>query len=320
MAKALVLDIDNFSTHEGPGIRTAVFLKGCPLTCGWCHSPESQCAQRELMYKYMRCTGCHKCISVCPQGAISPMLEGTGGESSEEISGETGGEMGFIKIDRNKCVSCFACTKACAFGALTAGGIEMTSDELMEKLRQDIPFYKNSGGGVTISGGEPLMQGDFTLEIVKRCRSFGINVILETSGFGSYDMLSAIANETAEIYYDIKLMDDAEHKKYTGVSNASILENLKKLCINKETAEKITVCVPCIPGINDSRKNIRETALFTKKLGISCINLLPYNPMTGEKYNWIDKPYTFKNLTPQSKDYMEILRNEARKEGVRVTE
>ena len=277
------MDIDRFSTHDGPGIRTTIFLKGCHLACRWCHSPESQSFAPELLYQASRCVNCRACIKTCPAGAISINARGEGG-------GEESGSPP-VYINREKCIKCFKCAEGCSAGALRKCGMEYSARELADSVKPDIPFFKNSGGGVSISGGEPLAQSEFCYEIMHNCRELGIDTLLETSGFGSFKDLERIASVSSIIYYDIKLIDGEQHEKETGATNSIILENLQRLCKLPGTLEKITVRIPCIPGVNNSKKTMTEINDFITKLGIQNIEILPYNIMAGEKYLWTGRPY-----------------------------
>lgn len=304
--RGLILDIDRFTTHDGPGIRTTVFLKGCLLRCLWCHSPDSQNSDPELLYQRARCRECFQCIQACPEQAIS--------KNDTIISGEKGG----IKIDRYLCNQCFECVDGCFPKALRMAGRLQTTEEVMEIIRQDIPFYRNSNGGVTISGGEPLLQADFVLRLIKLCRQEGIHIALETSGYGQYYKLKAIADETDLIFYDIKLMDSQLHQKYTGVSNRLILGNLEALCANSKIVKKIIVRIPCIPEINDAPEQIRKTANLALRLGIPQMELMPYNQMASSKYEWIDRPYYLTQLKTRSKDYYQNLNRLVAETGISV--
>lgn len=303
MATGLILDIDSFSTHDGPGIRTAVFVKGCPLSCKWCHSPESQKNTPSLLYQKVRCTACGRCMNTCKNGAVSPDL------SDPEQPG--------ITVDREKCRECFACTRTCYFKALRISGTEWEAEALAEKCAADKPFYENSGGGVTLSGGEPLMQPEFTRAFLHGCKARGIRTLLETCGFGETAALLAIAEECDEIYFDIKLAGSDTHKYWTGVPNTLILNNLAAL-ISAGHAEKITVRTPCIPGVNDSADEIRAIAELAKRIGVKRIQLLPYNPMAGEKYKWIGADFALKDCEPRDKAYYEMLNSVAEACGLSV--
>lgn len=274
MKKGLIFDIDRFSTHDGPGIRAAVFVKGCPLSCKWCHSPESQKQAPELIYQKMRCVQCRKCVEACPEKAIS-----------------AGCNAKPIMINRDICASCFACAKSCVTHALRICGVWRGADDILETILPDKPFYINSGGGVTVTGGEILMQADFTRNFLMLCKQSGIHTAIETCGFGRRDALLEIAEYCDLIYYDIKLIDNELHKKYTGAGNLIILSNLAALCEIPGNAGKIIVRAPCIPGINDSPEQMAEIARFSEKHGIQAVEQMTYNASASAKYEWLDRRY-----------------------------
>jgi pyruvate formate lyase activating enzyme len=242
----------------------------------------------------MRCTGCGACVAACPRKAISH-----DGEVIEDLTG--------IRIHRENCVRCYVCVEACHFRALRKAGTEYSADGLIDSVKPDIPFFKNSGGGITVTGGEPLAQADFTFELLSGCRDLGIHTALETSGQGSGEKIREIAAVCSLIYFDVKLLDRDEHRNWTGIFNDTILDNLRGLCTSAAAAGKITVRIPCIPGVNDSPENIRETAKFVRILGIPAIQLMPYNVMAGEKYRWIGKAYALENAEARDKMYYEEL-------------
>jgi pyruvate formate lyase activating enzyme len=186
-------------------------------------------------------------------------------------------------------------------------GTEYSAADLIDSVKPDIPFFRNSGGGITVTGGEPLAQADFTLELLSGCRDLGIHTALETSGQGSGEKAGKIATLCSLIYFDLKLLDRDMHRNWTGVSNDTILDNLQRLCMSAATAGKITVRIPCIPGVNDSPENIRETAEFARVLGITAIQLMPYNAMAGEKYRWIGKTYAMEKTEARDKMYYKEL-------------
>ena len=303
--RGLVLDIDRFATHDGPGIRTVIFMKGCMLRCLWCHSPESQRLRPELLYQRSRCRECYQCIQACPEGSIT-----TDNEIVSEIRG--------IKVNRGLCRECFSCTQVCFTEALRTAGAYKTVDEIMNIIEQDIPFYRNSGGGVTISGGEPLFQADFVLRLIRQCHRKEIHIALETTGYGEYNKLEEMANLVDLIFYDIKLMDSNLHRKYTGKSNELILNNLKALCIDSKIADKILIRIPCIPNINDAPEQIIETANFVLGLGIKRIELLPYNVMAHSKYEWVDRPYPLGEIESRSQDHYRDLKDMVARTGIDV--
>lgn len=270
--KGMILDLDSFSTHDGPGIRMTVFLKGCPLRCRWCHSPETQDFRTQLLYKVMKCRFCFHCIDSCPCHAISQ-------------------EGGGIVIARGSCVICGRCEEVCVTKALQTGGKVFSPQQIAELAEKDKKFYNNSGGGVTVSGGEPLMQPGFTKELLRLLNRSGISAIIETCGYGSRQDLEECLSLCDSVFYDIKIMDSEKHLEYTGKDNKMILENLEYVCRKEEYAEKITVRTPCIPGINDSEEEIRSIAAFASKCGVNSMELMPYNVMAPEKYTWIGREY-----------------------------
>ena len=258
----MIFDIKRYAIHDGPGIRTTVFMKGCPLNCRWCHNPEGRAREPEFMWRKERCIACGECQSVCPTGAIS---------LSE----------GFLNVDQSKCDLCRACVKACTSQALELIGEEMTVAQIMEEVEKDAVFYDESGGGVTLSGGEPLMQPDFSRDILKSCKELKIHTTLDTCGYVQSDLFLKISEHVDLILYDLKVVDDEKHKTYTGVSNTLILENLKKLSRN---GGNLIVRFPLVPGVNDTEKDVRELGEWVSSLkGVQEMSILPYHRAGTEK-------------------------------------
>jgi pyruvate formate lyase activating enzyme len=318
MTDGLLFDIDRFSTHDGPGIRAAVFLKGCPLSCKWCHSPESQRNELELIFQQARCTGCGSCVKFCPENAIA-FVKKNGNFQQKQFSTEPESGASItdgVSIDRKRCKACFNCVSICASHALRVCGYRQNANELLEILKQDKPFYINSNGGVTVTGGEPLMQPEFTYELLSLSRQNGINTALETCGYGNRTVLLEIAELCDLIFFDIKILDESAHRKYTGVSNALILANFAALCETPGCAEKITVRIPCIPYVNDSPQQVGEITRFALKHGVNRVELMPYNPSAGAKYEWLGRQYELSASEPRTTEYYNML-NETVK---RITE
>ncbi|MCP5093966.1 MAG: glycyl-radical enzyme activating protein [Chloroflexi bacterium] len=271
----IVFDTKRFSIHDGPGIRTTVFLKGCPLRCWWCHNPESQSSQPEVMLRESRCISCFACVGECPQGAIS--------------INETQ-----VITDLSACIRCGDCTDACYAEARELIGQTMTVAQVMDTVERDISFYDESGGGVTFSGGEPLLQRDFVAALLAECRAREIDTAVDTSGAVSWQTLDRVREHVNLFLYDLKLMDDVRHKKYTGVSNKLILENLKALSIHGHV---IYLRVAIIPGINDDLDNLQQTATFAASLPqLAQVSLLPYHGTAVDKYQRINKPYQLTHI------------------------
>jgi pyruvate formate lyase activating enzyme len=274
-----VFDIKKFSIHDGPGIRTTVFFKGCPLRCWWCHNPESQAPGPELMVRPTRCIQCGACLDVCPHGAISRNADA-------------------MSTDPEKCTACGACAEVCYAEARQIVGREMTVAQVVAEIERDVPFYDESGGGVTFSGGEPLLQPGFLLALLRACQEREIHTALDTCGFAPWETLDRVREHVDLFLYDLKLMDDDGHLKFTGVSNELILRNLQAL---SRRGHDVVVRVPVIPGINDDDENVRRIGTFAAALpSLQRVDLLPYHHAGSEKYHRLHKVYELPDARPPS--------------------
>jgi len=283
LINGIVFDIKKFSIHDGPGIRTTVFFKGCPLSCWWCHNPESQASEPELVFWESRCIRCGTCQAVCVQGAIS-------------WDGDV------ISTDGENCTLCGDCVAVCYAEAREIAGREMTVAQVMTEIERDIPFYDESGGGVTFSGGEPLLQRDFLFALLRACVEKEIHTAVDTCGFAPWETLDDIREHVDLFLYDLKLMDDAKHRKLTGVSNELILDNLQMLATR---GHNIALRVPIIPGINDDDENIRQTGTFAAALPhLNGVHILPYHYAAAEKHKRLNKVYGLPETRPPSDERM----------------
>jgi pyruvate formate lyase activating enzyme len=271
MSSGAVFNIQKYSVHDGPGIRTVVFLKGCPLRCRWCSNPESQAPQPQLAYNPNKCLTlehCVRCLEVCTAGAIKR------------------GEDNRAQIDRETCSECLLCIKACPPLALNVYGETMTVDQVLRKVEEDSAFYSRSGGGMTLSGGEPLHQTQFTIDLLKEARRRRINTAMETCGFCRWEDLQTAASYLQTLLYDIKIMDAEKHKAFTGVSNELILDNLKQV---REAFPKLPIWVrtPIVPGFNDSLEDVRAILQHIQGLPNVRFEALDYHRMGKPKYEYL---------------------------------
>lgn len=278
------------SIHDGPGIRTTVFFKGCPLNCLWCSNPESQKVEKEVACFQSRCVTCGYCAEVCPKGLIEAQPP-------------------FEITNREECDLCEICVKECCTNAKKVVGEDYTVDELLKEIMKDKSFYDSSGGGVTFSGGEPLMQSAFLKEILAACRENGVHAAIETTGMTDTDSLIETAALLDLIFYDVKHMDDETHRDITGVSNERIIANLAALA---KAHDNIVVRIPVIPGINDSTENLRKTADYAASLNIPSIELLPYHNLGEVKYGQLGREYALADTQKPSEERMNALADEMR--------
>jgi pyruvate formate lyase activating enzyme len=272
----MVLRIERASIHDGPGIRTTVFLKGCPLRCLWCHAPESQSLEPEPMPRPERCLLCLACLSACEHGALA-------------------GHDGRIETDRAACEACGRCVEVCPSGAREIAGRTMTVGDVIDEVRRDRIFYEESGGGVTFSGGEPLMQPGFLFAMLRRCRAERIHAAVDTSGWAEAATVRAAGRLADLILFDLKLMDSDRHRRFTGAPNERILGNLALLAAE---GRPVIVRLPLIPGVNDDEGNIRATGAFVASLGLGRVDLLPYHRAGTAKYERLARPYALAGVDP----------------------
>lgn len=293
--KGWIFDIKRFAIHDGDGIRSTVFFKGCPLRCIWCHNPESISRGVELQYVDQKCVGCGECLSACPNSCHSM-------------------EEGRHSFERQNCISCGRCTSVCLGGALSLCGRSVTVEEVAELLLEDDSFYQNSGGGVTLSGGECLCQADFCAELLKKMKENGIHTAVDTCGYVERSSFDKVIPYTDIFLYDIKHMDAFEHERLTGVSNLRILENLKYL----DSREKpIEIRIPFIKGCNDGMTE--SAAEFISGLkNVSAVRLLAYNNLAGSKYDMIGKENTMPKSQPPTQEELRVAAAVYESKGIRV--
>ncbi|MCD4784041.1 MAG: glycyl-radical enzyme activating protein [Candidatus Eremiobacteraeota bacterium] len=303
--KVPIFNIQTFATHDGPGIRTLVFFKGCPLRCTWCSNPEGQIPAPQIRRHSSRCTGCLECVDVCKYGMVSV------------IEDETGSHPHFNRDFCNKCKSRL-CMENCPEEAIDFVGEFIGIDELFKILKKDIRLYWNSGGGVTFSGGEPLLYPDFIADLSKKLHSFSVKTAIETCGYWKWDDVKEAIDLCDTIFFDVKTLDDEKHVCFTGKSNKIIISNLKRLA--DESPEKIIISIPVIPGVNESVKDIEEIGRFALKNGINEIRLLPYHQLGIGKYKSLDMEYPHESWNGKiDPDKLNLIKEQLLSLGLKTT-
>jgi pyruvate formate lyase activating enzyme len=293
----MIFDIRKYSVHDGPGIRTTVFLKGCPLNCWWCHNPESQSPQPEPILRPNLCIACGECIQACPEGAI--------GQEGDRLT-----------WDPDRCLRCGDCTQVCLSGAREMAGREMSVAAVLAEVERDRLFYEESRGGVTFSGGEPLLQSRFLSEMLRACRERELHTAVDTSGFASWEVFERILPYTDLLLYDLKHTDPDLHFRYTGVPYEPVRRNLERLAAR---GQPVWLRVPVIPGINDDEANLNRVGELAARLSnVLQVNLLPYHPAAAGKYERMGRTYRLPETKSPSDERMASLADNMRRFGVKV--
>jgi pyruvate formate lyase activating enzyme len=298
-ARGVVFNIQRFSIHDGPGIRTTVFLKGCPLRCGWCSNPEALNPYPEIITRDVKCIGAGKCVEACPEQAIT-VVENT------------------RIIHWDKCNDCMKCAEVCPSGAIEAVGRTMTVAEVMDTVERDTGYYRRSGGGMTLSGGESLMQWQFALKLLQEAKKSGLHTALDTTGHTDWEILDEVLNFTDLVLYDVKHPDSARHQEATGVPNERILDNLRKTVA--KAGPRVWVRHPVIPRFSDSEEELEELCklVLTLKPPVEKISLLPCHKFGESKYAAMGKEYPWKEIPTISDEQMEEFKKLVESHGIEV--
>jgi pyruvate formate lyase activating enzyme len=296
--EGLIFDLKKYSINDGPGIRTTVFMKGCPLRCGWCHNPEGQSFSPEIMVRAARCLpDCDLCVPACPERIVIRTAAGPA-------------------IDRTRCTACGDCASACPSQAIELVGRRLNAARLLQEIEKDRIFLEESGGGVTFSGGEPLSQPDFLYEILEYCRRKEIHTTVDTCGFAAGEVVETIARQTDLFLFDLKVIDEEKHIAFTGASNRPILENLGRLA---RLGKRIVVRIPVVTGVNDDEENITRTAGLLRSLGtVTEISLLPYHKLGRDKYRGLEKEAAGAVFSPPTAQRLEEIKKDLEGAGFHV--
>lgn len=290
----IITEIKKFATHDGPGIRSTIFLKGCPLRCQWCANPETQMPYPQLYYVGKRCKQCGECLSVCPEGAISGDNE--------------------ARVDRSKCSRCMKCAQECPHGALKQVGVRMSDSDVMREIEKDIPFYGKEGG-MTLSGGEPLFQIEFALSLLRSCKEKQISTVLDTCGYAQPHVVEEVAAYTDLVLLDIKHMDSAKHKQATGVGNDMILENARVM----SRMTRVRISLPLIPRFNNSESNLSKTAEFVNSIGIEHVDINPFHILGRDKYICLGLESPYAQISSIQKHDLSVAKEIFERFGLKTT-
>ncbi|MFC1994245.1 glycyl-radical enzyme activating protein [Chloroflexota bacterium] len=295
MGNGIIFNIQRFSVEDGPGIRTSVFLKGCPLMCPWCSNPESQNTFPEVVHRDSLCNQCGLCVKACGLNAIS-------------LDDKT------VSINRTICNNCAECVKVCLPEALTVYGTNVSVDDVFDEIRKDMIYYRNSGGGITASGGEPLVQSDFVAALFQRCQAAGLHTTLDTCGYANQNALNKVLQYTDLVLFDLKIVDQETHSRVLKASQEPVLRNLNLLA---DRGRNMLIRVPLIPTFIDTKENLKAIANLISKLdrGIK-VEVLPYHRYGTGKYHMLDRTYELDNLTSQTEEQMNDIKKLFRSFGI----